>query len=236
MLQNMPQRSNTGGTNILAILIGISAGLAIWFDWTGQWALYCLFKPLTTCLVITVPLVYGKKSIPRYRNLITLALIFCLAGDIFLLFDTYFVAGLVAFLLAHILFTVAFISFQGMHFFYKPLAGLLVFGISFYAFLWPHLGDLLLPVAVYVGVLLFMCWQGIGWYLAQRSRASVYVATAVVLFVLSDALLAVNKFVYAFKASGIFVLTTYWVSVALIAYSVVLIRNAGDKTFNTYQS
>ena len=224
----MPQQNYTG-KDILTVFIAISAVLAIWFDWTDKLPLYRFFKPLTTCLVIAVPLVYGKKCTPRYRNLIIPALIFCLAGDTLLLFETYFVAGLIAFLLAHILFAVAFVSLQGWQFFYKPLAGLLIFGTLFYVYLWPYLGSLLVPVALYIGVLLFMCWQGIGWYLAQRSQASVYVATAVLLFVLSDALLAVNKFVYPFKASGIFVLTTYWVSITLIAYSVVLTGRTGGK-------
>ncbi|AEM70242.1 YhhN family protein [Allomuricauda ruestringensis DSM 13258] len=199
------------------ILIVISAVLAIYFGLYDHKQLFMIFKPLTTILVITLPFFTPKKSCVQLGRMVTIALAFCLLGDVLLLFENYFLFGLVAFLVAHILFVVSFIQYKG---FYKNwISFLVLFCIGGVLFFWlrPGLGDLLLPVSIYVVIITFMAWQGVGLYLRERNNAHAYITMGVLFFMLSDTLLAIAKFMTPFYLSGPLILATYWLSISLIA-------------------
>ncbi|WP_228236509.1 lysoplasmalogenase [Allomuricauda sp. M10] len=202
---------------IINILILVSACLAIYYGQYDDKTAFMFLKPLTTILVIALLLFASRKRYVRLGNTVTIALVFCLLGDILLLFESYFLFGLVAFLIAHVLFSVAFIQYKG---FYKNwISFLILFDIAGVLFFWlkPGLGDLLLPVAIYVLIITFMAWQGVGLYLRERSNAHALMAMAVLCFMLSDTLLAIAKFKTPFYLSGLLILATYWLSIALIA-------------------
>ncbi len=212
------------------ILILVSACLAIYFGLYEDKTLFMFLKPLTTILVIALLLFAPKKHNARLGNMVTIALVFCLLGDILLLFESYFLFGLVAFLIAHILFSVAFIQYKG---FYKNwISFLILFGIAGVLFFWlkPGLGDLLLPVAIYVMIITFMAWQGVGLYLRERNNAHALMAVGVLCFMLSDTLLAIAKFKTPFYLSGPLILATYWMSISLIANATYSIAKGGKET------
>ncbi len=96
---------------------------------------------------------------------------------------------------------------------------LVIVGIALYAWLYPDLGSLKYPVAAYVLVILFMAWQGISLYLKNNTIAYALIAVGVVLFMFSDSMIAVNKFKASFALSGVVILSTYWLAIALIANS-----------------
>ena len=98
---------------VINILIVVSACLAIYFGLYEDKTLFMFLKPLTTILVITLLLFASKNSNIQLGNRVTIALVFCLLGDILLLFEAYFLFGLVAFLIAHVLFSVAFVQYKG---------------------------------------------------------------------------------------------------------------------------
>lgn len=176
-----------------------------------------LFKPLTTVLVIALPFFAPNNGHVTFGRWVIVGLVFCLLGDVLLLFDTYFIFGLGAFLLAHILFSISFIQYMG---FYKGwIAFLVLFGMAGVLFYWlrPDLGDFLLPVSMYVLIITFMAWQGVGLYLRDREGAHALMAMAVLFFMLSDTLLAIAKFKTPFYLSGPLILSTYWLSIGLIA-------------------
>ena len=87
---------------LLNILILLSVTISIVLAFNESW-LYYIFKPLTTVLVILLP-VLAKRVDTIFRSSIILALCFCLLGDILLLETDYFVFGLASFLIAHLLF------------------------------------------------------------------------------------------------------------------------------------
>ena len=103
-------------------LIVFSAVMAIYFEYVGHRMLYLVLKPLTTILVISILLFSSKTKNERFRNIISTALFFCLLGDIFLLFEGYFVFGLGSFLIAHLLFAFGFIKLEGFHFNWASLS------------------------------------------------------------------------------------------------------------------
>ncbi|NKI31385.1 lysoplasmalogenase [Croceivirga thetidis] len=217
--------------NILNLLIFVFAVIAILLDVTGN-SFYYLFKPLTTMLVILLPLMI--KELERdYKRTLIWALCFCLLGDILLLDEDYFVFGLGSFLIGHLLFARGFIKLGGYQNNGIALIVLLIIGIALYTWLYPDLGPLKYPVAAYVLVILFMAWQGISLYLKNNTIAYALIAMGVVLFMFSDSMIAVNKFKAPFALSGVVILSTYWLAIALIANTGVRISKKGNQdTYN----
>ena len=200
----------------LNYLIAISACAAITTQLMGQNLAFSLLKPLTSILVILLVVLYrqDKSSI---TNIVIIALIACLGGDVFLLDESLFAYGLSSFLLAHLLFTYVFYSLAKVRMNYAPLFALLLFAGGFYSLLLPKLAELTIPVAVYQLCISVMCWQGINLYLSRRDQVGRWLCIAGLLFVFSDTIIAVNKFLIPFELSGPVILSTYWLSIALIA-------------------
>ncbi|MEM9920752.1 MAG: lysoplasmalogenase [Bacteroidota bacterium] len=209
--------SMPGRLVLLNGFIGLSAVLAIYAQQLGHSQVFAICKPLTTILVIAVVLFFGRRSPEPYFYSSLFALLFCLAGDVFLLKESRFLYGLASFLVAHLLFAYSFTTLDGWKFYKMPIIILLVIGFGFYGFMYPDLGKLAIPVAVYVLVILLMSWQGLNLYLWKKYPVFWWIGLGVVLFLISDSLLAVNKFTYAFSWSGIPILTTYWLSIAILA-------------------
>jgi uncharacterized membrane protein YhhN len=86
------------------------------------------------------------------------------------------------------------------------------------AFLW--LGGLpaglRLPVAVYVVAIALMAAQAIGRAVVLRDARAVAVAVGACVFMLSDTLLAINRFVLPLPLAQFWVLATYYLAQVLI--------------------
>lgn len=200
----------------LNYLIAISACAAVASQLMGQNLAFSLLKPLTSVLVILLVVLYRQdKSV--ISNIVIIALIACLGGDLFLLDESMFAYGLSSFLVAHLLFTYLFYSLAKGRMSYTPLVALLIFAGSLYSILLPKLAELTIPVAVYQLCICVMCWQGINLYLSRRDQIGQWLCIASLLFVFSDTIIAINKFLMPFDLSGPLILITYWLSIGLIA-------------------
>ncbi len=202
--------------NFLAIA---SAVIAIYLDYNNIHRWFMIFKPLTTILILGIAVVDFRLAPRKFAVLISLGLVFCLWGDIFLLDNSGFIYGLVAFLIGHILFSLAFISIDGLKTSVVPVIVLAIFVVIFYGYVKDGLGDMTLPVMAYILVISFMVWQGISLYLWQKQKAYVLIAVSAVLFMLSDTILAVNLFKVSFPEATIYNLSTYWTSLLLLTNS-----------------
>jgi len=201
------------------VLIGVSGLFAILFDLVDfSIGFYCT-KPLTTLLILTLPLRFPHDQLKAYRKTVLWGLLFCLIGDSFLLFESFFLYGLTSFLIGHLCFLYAFVKQQGFQWPVIPgiFLGSIAYTILFLCY--DNLGALLLPVLVYIGVILIMSWQGIALQRQNKHFTFRYVGWAVVLFLFSDAVLALNKFYIPFAYSGVLILSTYWLAICLIALS-----------------
>lgn len=199
--------------NLLSLVL---ACIAIYFEFVGH-RLYVLFKPLTTIFIVSLLFLTPKEGHPKFKSIMMMAFGFCLLGDILLLNPAYFVFGLVAFLLAHVLFILGFIQHKGFRFHWTSFLILFAIGGAIFFWLKPSLGDFMLPVLVYVLVITTMAWQGIGLYLREKGKAYAWIALAVLLFMLSDTLLAINKFKEPIAYASLLILGTYWLSIGLFA-------------------
>lgn len=200
----------------------VTAVLAIWGEYQPQRTLIYIFKPLTTLLIIGMALTGPAATPLPYKWLIIIGLIFCLGGDVLLMLPAkYFIAGLVSFLIGHLLYIAAFISSGGFHLALVWLIPLAAYGIIFYRMLAPGLGKMRGPVIVYILAILTMAWQAGGRWSASNSAGTLLAAGGAILFVISDSFLAYARFRYKFAANRIVVLSTYWSAQWLIAYSVL---------------
>jgi len=205
-----------------AVLALVSASLAIV---SAPWALDApwlnfLFKPLTTLLIIGHARSRGLAQ-PLVRRWVLTGLALSLAGDVALMFASGFLPGLIAFLLAHVAYIVAFTR---EHRFLAQPAALAVYALvagAVLALLWPSVpAGLRVPVACYVLALTAMAAQtavvGLRSGGADRRRGLVLMLGGA-LFMTSDALLATNRFALLLPAATLWVLGTYWAAQWCIA-------------------
>jgi uncharacterized membrane protein YhhN len=151
---------------------------------------------------------------------IVVGLVLCAAGDLLLLgHGRSFDLGLLAFLLGHGAYVVAFATALPPAAWWRP--AVLPLGLAAAAvlrWLWPHLGRRRLPVTAYVVAISAMVWGAVA-----VARGGVLPATAAVgaiLFYLSDLAVARQRFVKAeFLNRGIG-LPLYYAGQVLIAISV----------------
>ena len=209
--------------NIMIILLPlVTAVLAIGGEYQPHRILVYIFKPLTT-LFITWMAFAGPAAAPgSYQWLIVAGLLFCLGGDIFLMFpDKYFTIGLVSFLIGHLIYSAAFINSGGFHLAWGWLIPLAIYGFIFYRTLSPGLGPMRRPVIIYILAILIMAWQAGGRWSAAPGSGTLLAAIGALLFVLSDSLLAYDRFRRPFGAVRVTALSSYWLAQWLIAYSVL---------------
>jgi uncharacterized membrane protein YhhN len=169
-----------------------------------------VFKPLSTLLVILVALLsfttHGVQ--PAYTIWIAVGLVLSLGGDVALMFRSSqaFVAGLVLFLLAHIVYAVAFTVPNG----FRPqdlVVGLLllVVAVAVYLYLKPGLGSMKLPVIFYILVICFMVNRAVSTFFgdAFSTTQAWLISLGAVLFWLSDLVLAINRFRRPFRLEAL---------------------------------
>ena len=178
-------------------------------------------------LSLIVFIIFGN-SLPssKTKSLIILALVFSVIGDSLLLFVDrslhYFTTGLVAFLLAHIVYIIVFLKhrnpnrkFLGFGF------GLLIYALGLFYLLKDGLGSMLLPVLLYMLVILSMV---ISTYLRKGvvlKTSYILVFIGALFFMLSDSILATNKFYQPLPYSGITIMITYAIAQYLIVLGIL---------------
>ena len=192
------------------ILFAISAAtvlIALLFDWQP---VYLAAKPL---LMITLLLYFlsASRGYPAWRIYVVIALVFSWAGDIFMIWSDMFIAGLLSFLVAHVFYIITYHRTGAASGELRPLDILkfVLLGVILIWVIYPGLGNLLVPVLVYALVLLSM-----GVWAHKRRGATptisfMLVSIGVLLFVISDGLIAVNKFAFEIPAERFLIMSTY---------------------------
>ncbi len=205
-------------------LLIVSAALTILSSVLGLLPLHFVCKPLT--MLIAMAWVYLRASqvraLERFDLLLLAALAASMAGDVFLMLPGgYFIPGLASFLVAHLFYIALFR--QGISWFPSTRALLLTMGVgaAMYAWVWGGLTDPVLKVAVaaYVAIISLMVAQAIGRATVLREDASKAVALGACIFMLSDSLIAVNRFVQPLPLVSLWVLTTYYVAQILMVHN-----------------
>ena len=206
-------------TSILVLLVILTSSVHIRAEYRGPRLHVYIFKPLTMIFILLIAIL-GQAELPFYKCMIIAGLVFSLAGDVFLMLPAdRFVAGLVAFLIAHLFYIAAFMPETGT-LIWRPLIPLVTYGIVIYIILSPCLGKLKLPVLLYIAVILTMAWLAWERWIHTRESGALLAGIGAFLFVISDTILAVNRFRGAFRPARMLNLTTYFAAQCLIAGSV----------------
>jgi uncharacterized membrane protein YhhN len=207
---------------LFALALAVSASLAIRAHLgPGRQGQIYLFKPLTTALILALALLTPSTD-SRYQIAVCLGLALSIAGDVFLMLPgDRFLPGLVSFLLAHLAYLGAFTSGLSLEAAFTPVAAYGVVGAAVFALLWPGLSrQLRAPVAVYVAVIAMMAGTALARWLEIGGGPPLAAAVGAGLFLVSDALLALDRFRWSFRWARVAVLGTYWAAQYLIAVSV----------------
>jgi sterol desaturase/sphingolipid hydroxylase (fatty acid hydroxylase superfamily)/uncharacterized membrane protein YhhN len=186
---------------------------------------YMVFKPLTMMIAITFVAIYAysTRAKGRFHALLLAALVFSLAGDVFLMLPgNYFIPGLASFLVAHIFYIALFRQGQVWFPSKRALVGVLAVGAVMYSIIWGGLNDPVLKIAVaaYVTVISLMAAQAMGRATTTGDAAARWVALGACVFMVSDSLIAINKFVTPVALSSLWILATYYCAQMLILHNV----------------
>jgi len=212
----------TRNSQILPILaIAAASAIAIAGHLMGNLWLIYIFKPLATILIFLLAFANWTKIKLPFALWICIGLLFSLLGDILLIWpDQLFVAGLAAFLLAHLAYLTA--STRDAKFPANWLLWLVFLAIAaanFFA-LKPTLpAGLALPVAVYAVALSTMTAQAAGRALLLRTSPAKLAAAGALFFLASDSLLAWNRFHHPIPFAPLPILASYYAAQLLFAVS-----------------
>lgn len=175
-----------------------------------------VFKPMLMPALIGYFLSQKGNITEGPGKWIVLALFFSLAGDVLLMFQEkksiFFLLGLSAFLLAHIFYILFFHKIRIKEQ-VKSNPWFLLIVIVYYAGLmyWilPYLGDMKLPVRIYGIVISFMLMLAMHLFFIKNKNAGKWMLAGAILFVISDSVLALNKFYHSFEWAGTVIMSTY---------------------------
>ncbi len=215
----------------LLLLAAIAAAGFYLFMPFASGSIAIIIQKSAACGLLAI-LGYWAAPDGRTRKMLCLALICSAAGDAFLAVRSsdMFTQGLGSFLIAHLV----YISILARaHDFNRDdrlrqigAAVIILFALGMMYLLWPNLGGLKAPVFIYIAVISIMA------LFALYSRYSaLFIVGGAVSFLISDATIAINKFLYPFDQSGTLIWVTYILAQVLITLAIIngpKHKNAGD--------
>ena len=186
---------------------------------------------LGAMVFLMLTLVTHQRFAAQLRNLRVLVL--CawggsIAGDAFLAWSGFFIQGLASFLTAHVLYCILFVKSGPRAWNVAAGAPLMLFGALMATWLIASGGvarGLVAPVMLYLTVILTMAMIADARYKAGPTLENRTVLFGALFFVVSDSLLAINKFVLPLPYSGVLVLGTYYSAQECILLGWVRGRN-----------
>ena len=179
------------------------------------------FKPFILIWIGGYFFMQAKNLDAKVVRLALFAFVFSWFGDLLLMFTEinfiFFMLGLVSFLVAQIFFISLFlrtINISGKKPFLKKkpywLIGYIAFGLIVYILLYDQLDTVLrVAVFIYMTALLSMSSMALNRFGNGHPISFSYVFIGSLLFVLSDTMIAINKFLIPIPYEGIFIMTSY---------------------------
>jgi uncharacterized membrane protein YhhN len=192
--------------------------------------LHLLSKPLIMLSLGAYYVVTMRSRRLRIPMPMLMALGFSFLGDVALMGsgEIYFMLGLVSFLLAHIAYV--FVYRQHRLAEGEPLLQVqkirfslpfILAGTGLVTVLYPHLNELKVPVMIYAAVLVMMVLNAMFRYGLTSARSFWPVFLGAFAFMVSDSLLAFDKFVQPIALSGVWIMSSYLLAQFLIVWGVV---------------
>lgn len=199
--------------------------------------LHYAVKPLLIPCLIYLFINETKHTKVTSSPLLITGLLFCWLGDVLLMFESsypiFFILGLASFLGGHLFYIFYFSKLPSQPKKMRERNLLILLPVAVYVLillykLYPSLGDLKIPVTVYAIVLAAMLSMALWKSKKTDFTTGLLFIVGATSFVLSDSLLAINKFYHPFSQSVFFIMFTYSVAQYLIVMGGIRVnRNTG---------
>jgi uncharacterized membrane protein YhhN len=212
-----------------ALLVGL-----LWAEHVGGYSHILLFKAPLSCLFVLTALLQSHP-VARYYRLVLAGLVLGLVGDVCLALpgDTAFRAGLAAFLAGHVLYVLAMASLTRRTDWVHAI-NLVILAVSGYVFWWllPHLGQNLVPVALYIVVISVMVSGAWAVFRNPETRRATgwVILLGATFFYLSDIFVARDRFISDEFLNRLLGLPLYYYGQFLLAFSVGLVRQGPNRS------
>jgi|SRR5271157_2668695 len=211
---------------LLVLALALLAGLLMAEKQTRTGHILAFKTPLSALFVATA--LIQPHPIQSYYLWVLAGLVWGLVGDVCLAMkgNTAFRAGLISFLLGHILYAMAFLGLT------RPsdwltFGHLFIVAVSFGVFYWlrPHLGSMLVPVCLYIVVIsvkMAAAWAAfLNPELAPKGAWALFLGA--LCFYFSDIFVARDRFVKSQFLNRLLGLPLYYGGQFLLAFSVGLV-------------
>ena len=183
-----------------------------------------IFKliPMLTLIIIAITTKVHLST--SYKTLLCIGLIFCSIGDYSL---QWFIIGLSSFLIGHVFYILAFhqTNERSIPTYIKILLAL--YGLTMIIWvsgtLWQR-ADFILAIAVTVYILIILTMG-----LMSFKVGSSFAIIGALLFICSDTVLAINRFIYPIEYSHQLIMFTYYGAQLLLALSIAKYNEAQQK-------
>ncbi|WP_126993440.1 lysoplasmalogenase [Thermosipho globiformans] len=202
-------------TFVLTLIVFIFSVLTIFFKKKSKSKV--IFKVLTTFTILLIALLNSSGV----EFLVVAGLFFGMLGDFLLEFEDKFLHGMVLFLLGHIFYSLSFFMKFGVPNILVFFIVLFILLILYFVILFKKAKDFKIPILVYtiaIGIMLSFTFS--------PAFKNIYYLRFMLplaggLFVFSDFLIAIEKFVRKIKYSEIIILGTYFLAQLIIALSTI---------------
>ena len=179
-----------------------------------------IFKPLIMIWIGSYFLLYSKGIEKGVVRLTLIAFFASWVGDLFMMFSDeflFFVLGIASFLTAQVVYVFLFlrtINLSGKKSFLKKkpvwLIIYIVYGMIIYMLLFPHLEGVLKPaVLVYMLAILSMSSMALNRFGNGHPISFTLVFAGSLVFIVSDSMIAINRFLVAIPYDGLLIMITY---------------------------
>jgi uncharacterized membrane protein YhhN len=183
-------------------IVAVSVLILIVAEFRHNHKLVYIVKPLSTLLVITMAMLSFWQPTHNwtFSVWIVIGLLFCLGGDVALMFQVNIKAfriGLVLFLLGHVAYSTVFTLFGIFSIWDIAVVGvLLILGLGFFRLLSPNLGSMKIPVILYMVIISIMLNRAFAAFMnpSLAKTQGTLIVLGALLFYISDIILAANRF------------------------------------------
>jgi uncharacterized membrane protein YhhN len=198
-----------------------------------------LLSQITKPMLMIALLVYFNQSVPKtgLSKFVNAALILSAIGDTLLLFNDenplFFMLGLGSFLFAHLVYIFLNLNLidsedRKLTFHWSDIlfAG---YGLFVFRFVRPNLDEMLIPTLIYTVVICMMGITAAKRFGKTSKESFLYLLGGAIIFIISDSLLAINKFYSNFEQADLLIMLTYITGQFLIVKGIILfVENLKD--------
>ena len=167
-------------------------------------------SPIAVLLTMSVPFAQSFK-----HKLFIAGLIFSSFGDIFLEVNRsqFFIYGLGSFFIAHVFYMISFSPLSNVFSSNNTnsksqlfvILSFSVYGLVMFYYIQPGLGQLFLPVLIYMAVLMLM-----GVFALLSKKTNLWLISGGISFIISDSIIGIDKFYSPIPNAGVLIMISYY--------------------------